>query len=471
LRFRTLLLAVVLPFAASGQIGLTYPYFLTSSDGAFYLKSIPHASQMHYEVGRTEVYRAVDSSIVYQIDKYLAPDGVVLSNDGQSILYTRSEMTLSSIDSTAVLELFRNGQLVRSYHFTDLLEKDQEMYYQGLFYFDRNNYTFEDGTDRLDDDLPEHLRTVSEITLSTDGVNAFIAARDSSIMIFDLSNGELIERMPFDKAVQFILANFTNRNVEEPEFNFPGSFRMPDLADGSSFSPTLAKHLGMVYDGLVGDDRYRYYNLKITALIDSDGNCIDANIMFEDSTKQLESLEFVLNQKFDSKAVPDIIEKWNFSYSTSLRKANKELAAREKEIQDEADRLDRLWRVQQDTLDGVYIPKDIDDCMKALDHILSDEQKDRFRKQDPIEQHFGLGLYIRNNWGLWSSSRLKIYMESFGLVHPDDMSAIILECYHAHLRGKPVNFENRVSRNPGQKIVPRQLIPPSELKFPFQELE
>jgi len=133
LRFITLLLAVVLPFAASGQIGLTYPYFLNSSDGAYYLKSIPHASQMHYAVGRTEVYRTMDSSMVYQIEKYLAPDGVVLSNDGQSILYARSEMTLSSIDSTAVLELFRNGQVLRSYHFTDLLEKDQEMYYQGLF--------------------------------------------------------------------------------------------------------------------------------------------------------------------------------------------------------------------------------------------------------------------------------------------------------------------------------------------------
>ena len=107
--------------------------------------------------------------------------------------------------------------------------------------------------------------------------------------------------------------------------------------------------------------------------------------------------------------------------------------------------------------------------MKALDDMLSDEQESRFRKQDPIDQHFGLGLYIRNNWGLWSISRLKIYMESFGLVHPDDISGIILDCYHAYLRGKPVNFENRVSRYPGQKNFPRKLIPPTEIKFPSQE--
>jgi hypothetical protein len=43
---------------------------------------------------------------------------------------------------------------------------------------------------------------------------------------------------------------------------------------------------------------------------------------------------------------------------------------------------------------------------------------------------------MRNNWGLWSSSRLQKYFTDKGVMHPDDMSSVILFFYYDWLKGK-----------------------------------
>ena len=55
--------------------------------------------------------------------------------------------------------------------------------------------------------------------------------------------------------------------------------------------------------------------------------------------------------------------------------------------------------------------------------------------------HFGLGMGIRNTWGLWGDSRLAKYFKKHGIKHPDNMSGIILDAYVNHLKGKPTNFD------------------------------
>ena len=67
---------------------------------------------------------------------------------------------------------------------------------------------------------------------------------------------------------------------------------------------------------------------------------------------------------------------------------------------------------------GVYIPSDIQDCFRELDKMLAVSVRDEIRKNDEDDlsrYHFGLGMWIRNNWGLWiEESRLKQYFDSLG---------------------------------------------------------
>lgn len=98
--------------------------------------------------------------------------------------------------------------------------------------------------------------------------------------------------------------------------------------------------------------------------------------------------------------------------------------------------------------DSTYIPKNLKDCIRVLDSILPDSTKAQYVAIDESAfigaSHFGLGLTIRNTWGLWRGSRLSEYFVKKGVMHPDDMSGIILRCYHRHLTGKPMRVHQQL---------------------------
>ena len=90
-----------------------------------------------------------------------------------------------------------------------------------------------------------------------------------------------------------------------------------------------------------------------------------------------------------------------------------------------------------DTINGVYIPKDMEDCFSELNKLLHPDDIDTFKKEEhPVgAYHFSLGMWLRNNWGLWGGSRLQKYFTKRGITHPDSMSGDILYYYHKWLNG------------------------------------
>lgn len=100
---------------------------------------------------------------------------------------------------------------------------------------------------------------------------------------------------------------------------------------------------------------------------------------------------------------------------------------------------------QADSLVTVYIPVDLPDCMRQLDSILTPENKELIQSLEEKDflarTHLALGMWIRNNWGLWAGSRLATYFDEQGIHHPDDMSGVILRCYYHYIRGEKVNYQ------------------------------
>lgn len=99
-------------------------------------------------------------------------------------------------------------------------------------------------------------------------------------------------------------------------------------------------------------------------------------------------------------------------------------------------------------LEGIYIPENLNDCFNELNSLfdkkLIEEIKMKTEKEFTSKSHFGMGLWIRNNWGLWKGSRLYHYFKSIGIFHPDDMSGIILTSYHRNLNGIEIQLENQI---------------------------
>ncbi len=105
-------------------------------------------------------------------------------------------------------------------------------------------------------------------------------------------------------------------------------------------------------------------------------------------------------------------------------------------------------RFTTDTLQGHYIPKDLEDCFRQLDGFWHDTVKQQVRQQTEQQfsanAHHGIGMWIRNNWQLWGGSRLSKYFNDLGIYHPDDMSGIILTSYHRKLSSKEIKLNEQV---------------------------
>jgi hypothetical protein len=109
---------------------------------------------------------------------------------------------------------------------------------------------------------------------------------------------------------------------------------------------------------------------------------------------------------------------------------------------------------------GFYIPKDLKDAMRELDRMLSKSIKNKMMfssERGLLEYHFGLGMWLRNNWGLWHESSLAKYFSKAGVKQPDDMSGIIINCYRRHLNGNEAYDEVIAKYRDAEKEIEKQL--------------
>jgi hypothetical protein len=98
-------------------------------------------------------------------------------------------------------------------------------------------------------------------------------------------------------------------------------------------------------------------------------------------------------------------------------------------------------------------PTTLEETFIYLDNIFDDTSKYGFMTlpEDVATSrlHFGLGMWIRNNWGLWKGSKLKQYFLDKGIRNPDNMSGIILTSYHRYLNNKPIDLEGQIKNYQG----------------------
>lgn len=95
----------------------------------------------------------------------------------------------------------------------------------------------------------------------------------------------------------------------------------------------------------------------------------------------------------------------------------------------------RDYRFYSERIAGTYIPKDIDEAIDSLDTILSEKDKRFIADSLSMEEfcaaaHLGVGMWMRNEWGLWSGSRLQKFFTNKKVYHPDEMSHEILKAYY-----------------------------------------
>lgn len=99
-------------------------------------------------------------------------------------------------------------------------------------------------------------------------------------------------------------------------------------------------------------------------------------------------------------------------------------------------------RITKDRLNGIYIPRNLDDALAQLDKLSSPESKKMFMAipEDSVCQymHNRLGQWMIVNWSFYEGSRLSNYLRSAGVSYPDDMADFLILAFHRHLHQHPV---------------------------------
>lgn len=107
-------------------------------------------------------------------------------------------------------------------------------------------------------------------------------------------------------------------------------------------------------------------------------------------------------------------------------------------------------RVKQESLDGVYIPRDLYDCFRELDKAMDLKAKETFmaysdEEVDP-KTHGTLGLWIKTRWQMMEGSRIWEYFRKMGIPHPEYAVGIIIQTYHRKLNNRDLEVKALVKK-------------------------
>lgn len=97
--------------------------------------------------------------------------------------------------------------------------------------------------------------------------------------------------------------------------------------------------------------------------------------------------------------------------------------------------------------DRQNIPSNLIECFSFLNEMLAPESIEEFKavsEKECCAGHFGIGMWMRNNWGLWGGSKLRDWFNKQDVWHADDMSGIIMTSYWRNLNNLPINLEEQV---------------------------
>lgn len=451
------LLVLLFGISMIAKADFAHPYRVFSENGEYFIKSIPFSDQEWTKDGKTLIYKTTDSTqAIISINRYFQPDNLFLSNDGKSFCFFLNRFDSGTDWKKDLVFFYSNGVLVKNYKGSTFVDTTTNARINSLCYNNDDidsliisqNRLVRVGFKKGTDSLSAYFNTNKAFTKND---TLYLFTHNRFVNRFDLRTGELIDRISFNDYGKGQLIYPLKRNIQNYKIKIPTQFGLPKLICGEKYCVALAKSMKMVYcygENADYERKYKKYSYNINCGIDSSGNCIDLQIDCADSLLRYEAEKFVRNAKFDKSEIPDGIERWYFRHGASFRKEPKELALLEREVEKTEERNQYLQRIKADSIKGVYIPVDLNDCFRQLNSMLKPYEVNEFKNMSNdgamARTHLGLGLWMRNNWGLWVGSRLSIYFNDMGIKHPDDMSGIILTSYHRLLNKQDIDLDGQI---------------------------
>jgi hypothetical protein len=439
--------------ATSGTVAVIKTY---SQNEKFYLRSIPYDDVTPSLRGKTSVYEKGNATPLYVFERGFdsiddISNELILSNNGEIILYVIEWGANEEREGLKSITIYEKGKILKSFTESEITGCDKQKERCSLVYSnydevidkEKSNWGTKNYKRAFKDGVDDKERFLSDFPVFSFDDTVYLTDSKKNVHLFDLTGGQLIGTEPFEKMFEQIRHKGRFNKTESIRFDAPSFSDFPRLKNGKDADESLATLLGMKSASIFAetDKQYKLYRFKINATISQDGSIEIEDIEFLEELPKEKIIDFFKANKFDSSSVPKVFDKWSirdkFFY---FRKQNPRIAREEKKQEILETRKELEVLLTQDTIDGVYIPSNLGECFVELDKLLSEIDKKEMRalskRDEMISYHFGLGMWMRNNWGLWGASRLQRYFTDKGITHPDEMSSVVLYLYHDWLNGK-----------------------------------
>lgn len=99
--------------------------------------------------------------------------------------------------------------------------------------------------------------------------------------------------------------------------------------------------------------------------------------------------------------------------------------------------------VKKTRINGVYIPKNLDEAFEELKALSTPEATRKFSlgSEETVAKKlfYGIGRWMSFNWNFEGGSRFTKHLADLGVYRNDDMIDFMIRVYHRHLNKKPLN--------------------------------
>lgn len=440
-----------------------------SQNEQFYLKTVPFDNESPSLRGKTEVYKKGSASPLYSFERGFdsinsKDNNLILSNNGEIIFYIISWGADDEVEGLKSVSVYKNGKLIKSFTEAEITGCDYKKERCDLIYSnyekvidkDKSNFETRNYQRVFKEGIDEKEKFLSDYALFSFDEIAYLVDSKKKVHQFDLKDGNYLGTSDFEDVYEQIKSKGRFNKVDLKRFDAPFYSDFPNLQNGKITTQSLADFIGMKSARISDkkDEQYKLYSFKISGNILSDGSVETENIEFFDELPEEKIKEFFKTNKFDRSKINPVFEKWYIRDEYFTFRKKDDIIARQEKKQEILKQRENLKRnLVAEKINDIYIPKDLGECFIELDKLLSEinknEMKAKTKREDMIDYHFGLGMWMRNNWGLWGGSRLQKYFTDRKVNHPDDMSSVVLEYYYDWLNGKTEtwkDWENKVKK-------------------------
>lgn len=407
---------------------------------------------------RKKFYKINRSFDVYEGNPFF----VAISNDGRKIIYLTNYLYEIGVENKNIT-YYVDGKLDQTFTTEEFINCNKDKEKCELFY--DNQYQVYEGRSAT---IKQYKNTVSEkdIFLSKSFVfnkndTIYVVDGRKKVTLFDIDKGKVIDsKIDFDSIYPKIknIEPFKSR-ISYYKYPYKYVVDIQDLENKEKLSERIGKISGLKFIS-VNDStfhKYKLFRMELSGYLDRKGNFeiekLEADPIFD--KKQIEN--YILNTKFKTDFLPREVDKIYVSrFFGGYRNYDDKIAEQETIKEKERRKEEYKKRLTLEKIDDIYIPKNLLESLTELDRILNYENKKQLIESKDSWQfnsHMGgLGMWIRNNWGINGGSRLLKYFndrnigkEMFG---NDEISGVIIEQYILWLKGNKNAWKKWEKQNP-----------------------